>query len=230
MEKQPQIKNFMTEEIFNKIIKEINVHFNTLNLKLNKIFTYQDISRENVETGNYFPKLNYEIKVNYFTKYEQNPYKSAQQNELNDIDSDTEETYAGVLRMDQFFGFINLNSDSTKKLKETFYNHGYSDMDTKKLFDGLNNFINLTILFHMYQKFGNEFLDEFMRCQNVLENLHREGNEPARYNERKVLSFFMGQIVASIVKAKESNLKVSLPNICKLLLIQEKCGTHKFNI
>ncbi len=204
MEKQPQIKNFITKQFLKNFVDDLNNYFRPVNLEIDNKYRpateSETKNNQNIDMGNYFPYESMTLFI-VWNRKTQTLNESGQQIEK------TERYRIGQIAMDQIYAKTNLN------LPEIYIegiSQFYSKMTNEDIVKKVKSFVSKTLLFHMVQEHGEEYLNEISRYMHVLSKLNMKNRERFKYEGRLHMNARLGQLMEDIERAKDFGSKTML--------------------
>lgn len=220
MEKQPEIKNFMTDKMLGNIVNELNELLKAVNLEIDKKYrpaTENDKKdRQNTDIGNYLPTEHMTLFIVWNRK--------VQSTDENGIKFEETEKYrVGQIILDQFYTHVRLNLPENYQSGISLFSFKLSnDMIYKRL----QTLVPRALLYHMHKEYGEEYLKELSRYIKVLTELKNEGKSPVWYDERVFMNARMGQLMDDINDTKDLYPQTLFDLEKALLLITHRSLEH----
>lgn len=201
MENQPPIKNFITKQFLKNFVDDLNNYFRPVNLEIDKKYRpateSETKNNQNLEMGNYFPYKSMTLFIVWNRKTQT----------LNESGQQIEKYRIGQIAMDQFYAKISLN------LPEIYVegiSQFYPQMANEDIVKKVKSFVSKTLLFHMVQENGEEYLNEISRYMHVLSKLNLESKNRFKYEGRLHMNARLGQLMEDIERAKDFGSKTML--------------------
>lgn len=201
MENQPPIKNFITKQFLKNFVYDLNNYFRPINLEIDIKYRpateSETKNNQNLEMGNYFPYKSMTLFIVWNRKTQT----------LNESGQQIEKYRIGQIAMDQFYAKTSLN------LPEIYVegiSQFYPQMTNEDIVKKVKSFVSKTLLFHMVQENGEEYLNEISRYMHVLSKLNMESKNRFKYEGRLHMNARLGQLMEDIQRAKDFGSKTML--------------------
>lgn len=186
------MKKLITQKILSNIINELNKSMNPIDLCVENSFEHHnDIDRENIPLGNYFPADTYTLPI-YWTQHyiDENKNKQIYKHKV------------GLIIFDQFYSILRLNLPEEYDSNIDFVGrHLTNDMVVEKF----EEFVPRTLVYYMYKEYGGQYLTEMLKYLSVLYNLNDLGITPPHFTERAFMLDWLEHVIKQIVQTKQFN-------------------------